>query len=139
MEKMLTKDELEKYLYIIRNTLCGYNYRSLSNVIFFNNDAVYEFLCEIPLAGIPGSVGDALNTVSAFIPINIGNASIDFFMSAGSPEQLKALEAELIKRNKLEFLQLITQISTGSDWLSLVNLCETIRLFRENEAKAAMI
>ena len=138
MKDYLSKSELESYIYKIRNTLCSYNYEQINNVIFFNTEAVYEYLRTIPIIGSETEdVGNALDAIGGCIPVSLNDNSLKFLMqSADSPEHMAALENDFSKKNKMSFLEILTQISSGSEWKKLLNLCEIIRAFRAEEERA---
>lgn len=140
MEKILSRERLQEFLYKIRNTLCSYDYSVVGNVIFFNNDAVYEYLCEIKIEDEEMTVGAALEIIGPFIPISLTEDSFRFLIeSAHSPERMEALEREFSDKNRMEFLQTLTKIASPVEWTNFLGLCEAIRELRERDQQMAMV
>lgn len=132
MTNIISENELENKLNQFRDVLINYDYSEIENVIFFDISSLNHYLenyKENPFEKQYDAIEKILNSIYPYLPGSLPSDTINLISKIIN---VKCQDEELIKQNvlfniKLDFIEMVKDISTEEEWVNLVNLCKQIR------------
>lgn len=123
MASLLSQKELVSALSDLRSRLLNYDYDHLSNVIFFNIDAVYRFFYSFE------GVNALMQKLEPYIPFPLTEKSLYFYIDASfaQEEDTQYFEQKFNSHAKVDFINIVRCASTADDWNHIIALCENLR------------
>ncbi len=139
MEGIISSEELKELIYMVRRTLLGYDYKKLNNVVFFNNEAVYDYLKKLKCS--PNlTISDILDTIEPYIPLALTETSLQMLLDVvNTPQDVEVIEKNFSKSAKIDFLNLLVIINEEEEWKNILDVCERIRSFKETADKSILV
>jgi hypothetical protein len=142
MAKLLTQQELSDLIYSLRTTLRDFDYSSLKNVRFLNLDAFYAYMDAVegnPFAIQYQALQDHLDKLQPYLPFTSSERASAFLTeiaSAKNEDAITQIKKEYTKKLREDFLKLARISKTDSQWQSIIDTCEEIRLRKAESALA---
>lgn len=135
MSNIISENELENKLNQFRDVLNNYDYSEIENVIFFDINSLNYYIennKDNPFEKQYDAIENILNTIYPYLPGSLPNDTINLISNIINT---KCGDEELVRQNvlfniKLEFIEMVKDISTEREWARLVDLCKKIRRSR---------
>jgi 6-pyruvoyl-tetrahydropterin synthase len=129
---IISENELENKLNQFRDVLINYDYSEIENVIFFDINSLNHYIenyKENPFEKQYDAIENILNSIYPYLPGSLPSDTINLISKIIN---VKSQDEELIKQNvlfniKLDFIEMVKDISTEQEWNDLVELCKKIR------------
>jgi 6-pyruvoyl-tetrahydropterin synthase len=129
---IISENELENKLNQFRDVLINYDYSEIDNVIFFDINSLNHYIenyKENPFEKQYDAIENILNSIYPYLPGSLPSDTINLISKIIN---VKSQDEELIKQNvlfniKLDFIEMVKDISTEKEWNDLVELCKKIR------------
>lgn len=128
MNQKISQKQLYSYLEQLKQAIASYS--GLENTIYLNSHAFYacvkDYLCENGQ-----TIGTLLKHIEQCIPFSLTDDSFSLFLSAyeqENPKKMEALRQGFVESCKADFLLLLFHCKTDSDWASVRNTCENLRV-----------
>lgn len=136
MINIISETELENKLNQFRDVLIHYDYSEIENVIFFDINSLNHYIenyKENPFEKQYNAIEKILDSIYPYLPGSLPNDTINIISKILN---VKYGDEELVKQNvlfniKLEFIEMVKEISTETEWNKLVDLCKKIRRSKE--------
>ena len=133
MHRTISSEELKNNLEVLRKILKDFDTSKIGNVIFYDIDSFYAFLKNETYADT--SIEDIMDKIQPFIPISITEDSLDLFLQASAVNdmnEMSALESKFKNRTRIDFINTIKNVRNDIEWSGIVEICETIRDYKES-------
>jgi hypothetical protein len=136
MTDIISESQLEIKLNEFRDVLINYDYSEIENVIFFDINSLNYYIENNrgnPFEKQYDAIEDILNSIYLYLPCSLSDDTIDVISEI---LDVKYGDEALVKQNllfniKLEFIDMVKNISTEDEWKRLVQLCKKIRNTKE--------
>ncbi|NLL70515.1 MAG: hypothetical protein GX238_05215 [Epulopiscium sp.] len=137
MLSILSKNELENYLYHLRDLTTELDYSQLNNVTFFNIESFYSYMENAegnPFKNQYEELQKIMDIIEPYLPFAIGNTAIQFLTKAtfiDTDQEMEQLKAEYAPKVRMDFFHLLQNLKSEEEWLYILQLCESIRQEKE--------
>lgn len=137
MVPLLTKKELEFYLYDFRKTLSHFDYSSIKNVTFLNIDAFLAYMENVkgnPFERQYEALQQKLDVLQPYLPFVSAQRANEFLEALGtasSNAETDAIKRLYTKKLREDFISFSRTATTDTQWAQILNTCEEIRLRKE--------
>ncbi|MCT4542072.1 MAG: hypothetical protein N4A63_00875 [Vallitalea sp.] len=136
MTNIISEVELENKLNEFRDILINYDYSEIDNIIFFDINSLNYYIennKENPFEKQYDAIEKILNSIYIYLPCSISDDTINVISKILN---VKYGDETLVKQNllfniKLEFIEMVKNISSEEEWQNLVLLCKKIRTTKE--------
>ncbi|QUH28594.1 hypothetical protein [Vallitalea guaymasensis] len=136
MTDIISETELEIKLNEFRDILINYDYSEIENVIFFDINSLNYYIENNegnPFEKQYDAIEKILNSIYLYLPCSLSDDTINVISEILN---VKYGDEAIVKQNvlfniKLEFIDMVKNISTEEEWKKLVQLCKKIRNTKE--------
>ncbi|GMQ62318.1 hypothetical protein [Vallitalea maricola] len=136
MTDIISETELEIKLNEFRDVLINYDYSEIENVIFFDINSLNYYIENNegnPFEKQYDAIEKILNSIYLYLPCSLSDDTINVISDILN---VKYGDETIVKQNvlfniKLEFIDMVKNISTEEEWKKLVQLCKKIRNTKE--------
>ena len=136
MTDIISESELEIKLNEFRDVLLNYDYSDIENIIFFDVNSLNYYIennKDNPFEKQYDAIEKILDTIYQYLPCSLSDDTINVISEIMN---VKYQDEKLIKQNilfnvKLEFIEMVKNISTEDEWNRLVLICKRIRNTKE--------
>lgn len=142
MAILLTKQELRDHLMDFRKTLGNFDYSSLKNIRFLNLESLYSYMENIkdnPFQQQYQELQKHLDYLQPYLPFISSERAADFLTSmskAHNDEEISKVKKDYTQKLRMDFINFARTHTTDSQWASIFDTCEEIRLQKEESALA---
>lgn len=138
MTDIISEIELEHKLNQFRDVLINYDYSDIDNVIFFDIQSLNHYIEHYkgnPFEKQYDAIEKILDSIYSYLPGSLPDDTINVISKILN---VKYGDETIVKQNvlfniKLEFIEMVKNISTDAEWRQLVALCKKIRSTKENQ------
>ncbi|QUI21756.1 hypothetical protein HZI73_05370 [Vallitalea pronyensis] len=138
MTDIISEIELENKLNQFRDVLINYDYSDIDNVIFFDIQSLNHYIEHYkgnPFEKQYDAIEKILDSIYSYLPGSLPDDTINVISKILN---VKYGDETIVKQNvlfniKLEFIEMVKNISTEAEWRQLVALCKKIRSTKEKE------
>ncbi|MCT4685883.1 hypothetical protein [Vallitalea sp.] len=136
MTDIISETELEIKLNEFRDVLINYDYSEIENVIFFDINSLNYYIENNegnPFEKQYDAIEKILNSIYLYLPCSLSDDTINVISEILN---VKYGDEAIVKQNvlfniKLEFIDMVKNISSEEEWNKLVQLCKKIRNTKE--------
>ncbi|GKX28110.1 hypothetical protein SH1V18_05900 [Vallitalea longa] len=136
MTDIISESELETKLNEFRDILLNYDYSEIENVIFYDINSLNYYIENNkgnPFEKQYDAIEKILNSIYQYLPCSLSDDTINVISEILN---VKYQDESLMKQNvlfnvKLEFIEMVKNITTEDEWNRLVISCKKIRNTKE--------
>lgn len=137
MATLLTKHELEVELEDFRHLLSDFDYSSIKNITFLNLEAFLAYMEHVegnPFKAQYEALQRKLDILQPYLPFISSKRANEFLEALGqthNDEEIAAVKKNFTKILRDDFIKYSRTVTTGSEWSKTIEVCEAIRLRKE--------
>lgn len=137
MATLLTKQELARQLDDFRHILADFDYSAIKNVTFLNLNAFLAYMENVegnPFQQQFKALQAKLDILQPYLPFvssNRANQFLEDLSHATTAEETTLVKKNYTKILRDDFIKFSRNIKSNAEWQSAVDVCEKIRLKKE--------
>lgn len=137
MSTLLTKHELEVELQDFRHLLSDFDYSSIKNITFLNLEAFLAYMENVegnPFQLQYNALQKKLDILQPYLPFVSATRANQFMEALGkaqNDEEIKAIKKDFTKILRDDFIKFSRTVTTNAEWSHTIQVCEEIRLRKE--------
>ncbi len=137
MSTVLTQHQLETHLNQFRHILSHFDYSSIKNVRFFNLESFLSYMDTIednPFQKQYDDLQNELDHIQPYLPFISSKRAKDFLNALSTStddEEVEEIKKDFTIKLRHDFINLSRSITTDEEWKRIIDICEEIRLRKE--------
>lgn len=137
MSTLFTKDQLEKHLSDFRQILCDFDYSPIRNVSFFNLESFLIYMNTVdgnPFQKQYEALQKELDAIQPYLPFVSSKRAKDFLEELNTTttdQEVEQIKKSYTHKMRQDFINVSRGITTEEQWRDIIELCEEIRLKKE--------
>ncbi|OOB77968.1 MAG: hypothetical protein ATN34_02775 [Epulopiscium sp. Nele67-Bin002] len=142
MAKLISHDKLNNTLMEFRDILSNFDFSSLKNIRFINQEAFFAYIENVdnnPFKKQFELLNQKLDILQPYLPFVHAERASEFLMAMSqciTQAESQAIKVKYTKKLRQDFIELSRTLTTSEQWEHVLNTCEEIRLHKEESAIA---